>query len=113
MLLFNISYILKARDIKHHTKFFEKIGLSRSTASAYKTGRTAAISLNNLELICEALNCTPNDLLEFIPSPKQQEMPNHPLDPLNRQHKTQNLMKLLNALPFNKLQQAEELLKTL
>ena len=114
MLQFNITSILKARDIRHHTTFFQSLGFSPSTASAYKNGNTAAISLKNIETLCEALNCTPNDLLEFVPSEKQQkQMPNHPLATLYRQNKTEEVVQLLNALPYNKLQQIAEIIKTM
>ena len=45
----------------------EKIGITQANLSILKTGKAKAINLSTLEAICKALNCTPADLLEYIP----------------------------------------------
>lgn len=114
MLQFNIPAILKARGIKHHTKFLTELGFSNATAIHYWQGKTASLSLKNIEILCEGLNCTPNDLLEFTPSTKQQkQMPNHPLASLYRGNKTEELVQLLHTLPYDKLHQIAAIVKGL
>lgn len=44
----------------------EKIGLTPVMLSRIKTGKIKAIKLSTLELICEALNCEPGDILEVV-----------------------------------------------
>ena len=50
----------------------EKTGIAMNNLSILKTRKARAIRFSTLESICEALNCTPGDLLEYIPD-KQDE----------------------------------------
>lgn len=43
----------------------EKIGISVVNLSILKSGKAKAIRFSTLELICEALDCQPGDLLEY------------------------------------------------
>ena len=45
----------------------EKIGITQASLSILKTGKANALKLSTLEAICKALDCTPADLLEYIP----------------------------------------------
>lgn len=45
----------------------EKVGLTLSNLSILKTGKAKAIRFSTLEAICQALDCQPGDILEFIP----------------------------------------------
>ena len=38
--------------------------------SKLKNGRVSAVRFSTLEAICEALNCQPGDILEYVPRPK-------------------------------------------
>jgi putative transcriptional regulator len=44
----------------------EKVGLTLANLSILKTGKAKAIRFSTLEAICEALDCQPGDLLEFV-----------------------------------------------
>jgi putative transcriptional regulator len=41
------------------------IGITPPNLSVLKAGRAKAIRLETLEKICDALNCSPGDILEF------------------------------------------------
>lgn len=43
----------------------EKIGISAVNLSILKSGKAKAIRFSTLELICEALDCQPGDILEY------------------------------------------------
>ena len=43
-----------------------KIGITQANLSILKTGKAKAIRFSTLEAICEALNCQPGDILEFV-----------------------------------------------
>lgn len=43
----------------------EKIGISVVNLSILKSGKAKAIRFSTLELICEALDCQPGDILEY------------------------------------------------
>lgn len=44
----------------------EKIGLTPAMLSRIKTGKIKGIRFETLELICEALDCEPGDILEIV-----------------------------------------------
>ena len=44
----------------------EKVELTLSNLSILKTGKAKAIRFSTLEAICNALDCQPGDILEYI-----------------------------------------------
>lgn len=46
----------------------EKVGVSNVNLSKMKTGKISAIRFSTLEAICEALDCQPGDILEYVPA---------------------------------------------
>jgi putative transcriptional regulator len=44
----------------------EKVDLTLANLSILKTGKAKAIRFSTLEAICNALDCQPGDLLEFV-----------------------------------------------
>lgn len=42
------------------------IGITTANLSILKTGKARAIRFSTLEAICEALDCQPSDILEYI-----------------------------------------------
>ncbi|EGN75483.1 transcriptional regulator [Aliidiomarina shirensis] len=49
------------------TELSERVGVSLTNLSLLKTGKVKAIRFSTLEAICEALNCQPGDILEYVP----------------------------------------------
>ena len=47
----------------------EKVGVSNVNLSKMKNGKISAIRFSTLEAICDALDCQPGDILEYIPGP--------------------------------------------
>lgn len=47
------------------TEFSEKVGITMANLSILKQGHARAIRFSTLEIICEALDCQPSDLLAF------------------------------------------------
>lgn len=52
---------LRGRDLA------SDIGLTAANLSKLKSGRVKAIRFSTLERLCEALDCQPGDLLEYVP----------------------------------------------
>jgi putative transcriptional regulator len=44
----------------------EKVDLTLANLSILKTGKAKAVRFSTLEAICNALDCQPGDLLEFV-----------------------------------------------
>lgn len=51
----------------------EKVGLTLSNLSILKTGKAKAIRFSTLEAICNALECQPGDILEYVDDQQKQE----------------------------------------
>lgn len=45
----------------------ERVGISPVNLSRIKTGKVTAVRFSTLEALCQALDCQPGDLLEYIP----------------------------------------------
>ena len=50
----------------------EKTGIAVNNSSILKTRKAHAIRFSTLESVFEALNCTPGDLLEYVPEKKEE-----------------------------------------
>lgn len=59
-----LQHILIERDISH-SQLMRDANISANIISKIKTGQY--IALNKVESICNALECTPNDILVFLP----------------------------------------------
>jgi len=49
------------------TELSERIGISVTNLSLLKTGKVKGIRFGTLDAICRELECTPGDVLEYIP----------------------------------------------
>ncbi|MFM1525563.1 helix-turn-helix transcriptional regulator [Helcococcus bovis] len=49
------------------TELSEKVGITISNISILKNNKAKAIRFETLNSICEALNCQPADIMEYIP----------------------------------------------
>jgi putative transcriptional regulator len=65
-IIINIDVMLAKRKMQSQ-ELAEKIGITQANLSILKTGKAKALKLSTLEAICKALDCTPADLLEYIP----------------------------------------------
>ena len=45
----------------------ERVGVSNVNLSKIKTGKISAVRFRTLNAICQALDCQPGDILEYIP----------------------------------------------
>ncbi len=64
-IVVNLDVILAKRKMRV-SQLAEKIGIALPNLSILKTGKAKAIRFSTLEAICEALECQPGDLLEYV-----------------------------------------------
>ena len=50
----------------------EKVGITNVNLSKLKTGKVSGIRFETLEHICEALDCQPGDIMEFVSGDKEE-----------------------------------------
>jgi putative transcriptional regulator len=69
---FRLHKIAADRDITKIGVMAERAGLNFKTVSGLWNNNVLRIDLSTLNALCEALHCTPGDLLEYVPeaSPK-------------------------------------------
>ncbi len=58
--------IMMARRKMSLKDLADKVGISVVNLSLFKTGKARGVRFSTLEAICEALECQPGDILEFI-----------------------------------------------
>ena len=66
--------VMMARRKMSLTKLAEKVDLTLANLSILKTGKAKAIRFSTLEALCNALDCQPGDLLEYVPEPAEKQI---------------------------------------
>lgn len=67
MIKFRTKVLLAMNDM-NQKELAERTGVRPSTISALCTGAAKHVPVDVLDKICEALNCQPGDLMEYIPN---------------------------------------------
>ena len=58
--------VMMARRKMSSTELAERVGITPANLSILKTGKAKAVRFSTLEAICEALDCQPGDILEYV-----------------------------------------------
>jgi putative transcriptional regulator len=66
--------VMMARRKMSLNELSERVGITLSNLSILKTGKAKAIRFSTLEAICQALDCQPADILEFVPDPRSEDV---------------------------------------
>jgi len=81
-MYYNFQKIFKLRGITQPFVYLIKHGFPRGQAYQFTKLRNDGLRIKNLERLCLLLECTPNDIIEWIP-PKDFQIPEtHPLHKL-------------------------------
>lgn len=57
--------VMMARRKMSSGELAERVGITPANLSVLKTGKAKAIRFTTLEVICQALDCQPGDILEY------------------------------------------------
>ncbi|MCD9184815.1 MAG: helix-turn-helix transcriptional regulator [Pyrinomonadaceae bacterium] len=112
MLYLNVKRVMRLRGVDNHYEFLRSIGFIKATARKVIVDEPFIVKLEQLEALCLALNCTPNDLLEWKPNASQNVSENHSLNGLKRAGE-KDLPTLLNEIPLEKFEQIAGILQDL
>ncbi len=69
-IVVNLDVMLARRKMQL-SELAEKVDITLPNLSILKTGKAKAVRFSTLEAICEALNCQPGDILEFVAETKE------------------------------------------
>ena len=111
MLIYNFQRVFAARGIDKPRAFLITHGFPRGIATGIATNKADRFALKHLDKVCLALNCTPNDILEWIPCSKKQDSENTALYALKKAQKGKGAEELLRGLPMSKLEELAKLLR--
>ena len=59
--------VMLARRKMRSRELAEMVGITEQNISLLKSGKVRGVRFDTLERICEALQCQPGDLLEWVP----------------------------------------------
>jgi len=112
MLKINILRVCRIRNIERPFTFFKNHGFSTSTATRIASGNLNGLSLDSFEKMCLSLNCTPNDLLEWVPPKNMNVSPDHSLNALKRNDALMaGFTQLVNGASLEKIEKIQELIQ--
>lgn len=63
-IIMNLDVVMAQRKISSND-LAQKIDITPANLSILKTGKAKAIRFSTLEKLCEILQCTPGDILEY------------------------------------------------
>ena len=64
MIIVNLDVMMAKRKMSSQ-ELAEKVGITQANLSILKTNKGKAIRFSTLDKICEALECTPGDILDY------------------------------------------------
>ncbi len=68
-IIVNLDVIMAKRKISLG-ELSERIGITPANLSVLKTNKAKAIRFSTLEAICRELDCQPQDILEYVKTPR-------------------------------------------
>lgn len=63
-IIVNLDVMMAKRKVRSKD-LAQQLGITEANLSILKTGKAKAIRFSTLEAICEILECTPGDILEY------------------------------------------------
>jgi hypothetical protein len=79
MLEFKIKEVLQASGIKMPLIYLQKAGFSKRKSLGLMAKTQKTVTLIDLSRLCQLLQCTPNDLVYWQPTPRFEVEATHPL----------------------------------
>lgn len=110
MLKYNIKNIMKLRGITQPSSYLLKNGFTKNTAGRIAGEKMKAITPSQIEKLCVALNCLPNDLFSWIADKDETANENHPLWKIRRLERS-SVAELTKEIPVEKMSEFMEKMK--
>jgi DNA-binding Xre family transcriptional regulator len=105
MIKLNLGPLFEARGIEKPYSYLLKKGIPRHTAQRILSGEHTHLHFRHVELLCKAFNCSPNDLLIYIPNKEEQLPENHPLHQLKKESVDFSWLQSTANMPLQELHQ--------
>lgn len=72
MIVVNLDVMMSKRKISSN-ELAEIVDITPPNLSILKTGKAKAVRFSTLDKLCEALDCQPGDILEYVPDNDDKE----------------------------------------
>ena len=102
MLRINLNKMYRLRGITKPGVFLSQNGFTKQKAFNIVKLKTPALKLQNLELLCRILSCTPNDIIEWTPDKNDTLPDSHPLYKI-KPAESINIAEMLKDIPAEKI----------
>ena len=103
MLKYNLNRIIKTRMVQQPVGYLKQHGFPKQTAQRLLSGRFKILTTKQMEKLCLAFNCTPNDLIEWTQDDEKLLQQKPALQQLIRSEEPFGLTDIAKEIPFNKL----------
>ena len=110
MLQYNFKPIFALRAITRPFAFLRQNGFSNSFAAKVTQNKVKVLNNRELERLCLVFDCTPNELLEWVPDEGLPVDDKHSLHKLLASSRIINISKSLSNLPIDKLKEVYDFL---
>lgn len=84
MIKLKIAALCKEKAIAHPYTALTEAGISVTKTIQYLRNETNRLMLDDADILCNLLRCTPNDLVEWTPNNKAQDYEANPLQALRK-----------------------------
>jgi len=111
MLKWNFKKMFKARGIDKPARWMVNHGISRGVASRIAQNKCDRVAMKDLYIICRALNCTPDDVLEYYPVKDDATDTTIALNVLKPGKSEEDAAALLRTLSFKELKELAKKLR--
>ena len=107
MMYFNFEKLFKLRGITNGTSFLQKRGMTYYQARSNVHFNRSDNFFRNLEKVCLALDCTPNDLIEWKPSKAEDDVKGAALQRI-RASEGIDLHEAIKGVPMDRLGEVKQ-----
>lgn len=77
MIRIRLGHLLLDRDMKLK-ELAERTGIAVNNLSILKTNKARAVRFSTLDVLCRVLDCTPGELLEYLPDEQEPQAVREP-----------------------------------
>jgi DNA-binding Xre family transcriptional regulator len=102
MIRINLQHLLLLKNVHDARKFFVDKGINSTTAYRYVKMTNTRFTFKELEMLCLMFDCTPNDILEWIPN-REHASQGYALEKLIRTQEEESLIHVIAKLPVEEL----------
>jgi hypothetical protein len=108
MLQLRVRFLLESKGIPNPFNYLIKMGFTPNVATRVLNGKIERIGISQVNRLCTALVCTPNELFAWKPAKDESLSAQHPLLGLIRNDTPFNIIGKIEHLSMDQLKEVEQ-----